>query len=112
MDPMEQAEEEMRRREEENQKDLEDTIGLDDFISRRDLSNRGRDVRPSGKQLKAVQEAASTIVKSSNNRRKTMGDLSGLSDDDDFEILGKSRILLCEGSANKREGGTLFFSKI
>ena len=68
---MEQAEEEMRRREEENQKDLEDTIGLDDFIPRRDLSNRGRDVRPSGKQLKAVQEAASTIVKSSNNRRKT-----------------------------------------
>jgi hypothetical protein len=107
MDPMEQAEEEMRRREEENQKDLEDTIGLDDFISRRDLANRGKDVRPSGKNIIDLQLAASSIsIRSSSNRRKTVGDSVGGSDFDDlsdFDLLSKNRILLFDGAVNKRE---------
>lgn len=41
MDPMEQAEAEMLRKEEENQRDLERAIGLADFLSRRDLMDRG-----------------------------------------------------------------------
>jgi hypothetical protein len=41
MDPMEQAEAEMVRKEEENRRDLESAIGLEHFLERRDLSDRG-----------------------------------------------------------------------
>ena len=42
MDPMEQAEAELLRKEEENQRDLINSIGLDDFIATRDLSEKGK----------------------------------------------------------------------
>lgn len=42
MDPMEQAEQEMLRRELENQRDLESAVGMDDFLARRDFSDRGK----------------------------------------------------------------------
>lgn len=41
MDPMEQAEAEMLRKEEENRRDLESAIGLENFMDRRDFSDRG-----------------------------------------------------------------------
>lgn len=41
MDPMEQAEAEMLRKEEENRRDLESAIGLENFLDRRDFSDRG-----------------------------------------------------------------------
>lgn len=58
---MEIQEDEMLRKERENQKDLEDTIGLVNFISKRDLVNRGRHVTPSGKQWKEVQSIAASL---------------------------------------------------
>lgn len=41
MDPMEQAEAEMLRKEEDNRRDLESAIGLENFMDRRDYSDRG-----------------------------------------------------------------------
>ena len=41
MDPMEQAEADMLRKEAENRRDLESAIGLEQFLSRKDLSDRG-----------------------------------------------------------------------
>jgi hypothetical protein len=74
MNPMEIQEEEMLRKERENQKDLEDTIGLVNFISKRDLVNRGRNVTPSGKQWKEVQSIAATLRCGKKSKSKSAHD--------------------------------------
>lgn len=105
---MEQDEEDMRRKEEETQKDLEETIGLVDFISARDLANRGRIVRPTGKQVKEVEVIASTLKLRDVNRKKTSGD-SGTAQSyepqklSDFDLLGVPRTHIMSGDVNKRE---------
>ena len=62
----------MLRKERENQKDLEETIGLVNFISKRDLVNRGRHVTSSGKQWKEVQSIAATLRIGKKSRTKAV----------------------------------------
>mmetsp|Transcript_24130 Transcript_24130/g.24718 ORF Transcript_24130/g.24718 Transcript_24130/m.24718 type:complete len:810 (+) Transcript_24130:123-2552(+) len=104
MDPMEQNEEEMRRKEEEHQRDLEETIGLGDFFSSKDLSTRGKNVRPSGKQIKDIQTIASNLRIRDSSRRRSTGEVSyDFTKPSDFDILGTPRIFITEGAINKRE---------
>lgn len=110
MDPMEQNEEEMRRKEEEHQRDLEETIGLGDFFSTKDLSTRGKIVRPSGKQIKDLQAVASNLRIRDSSRRRLTGEVSyDFTKPNDFDILGTPRIFITEGAINKREPGNIFF---
>jgi hypothetical protein len=103
MDPMEQNEEEMRRKEEEHQRDLEETIGLGDFFAGKDLTTRGKTVRPSGKQVKEIQTIAPSL-KIRDSRRRSTGDVfSALTNPSDFDLLGTPRILITSGNINRRE---------
>jgi hypothetical protein len=109
MDPMEQNEEEMRRKEEESQRDLEETIGLGDFFAGKDLTTRGKTVRPSGKQVKELQTIAPTL-KIRDSRRRSGGDLTyDLLKPIDFDLLGTPRIFITSGPINRREPGELSF---
>jgi hypothetical protein len=97
MNPMEIQEEEMLRKERESQKDLEDTIGLVNFIAKRDLVNRGRNVNPSGKQWKEVQTIASSLrVKKGKgiNNKSLINDLNDTEDSmGDFDLLCKGNMI-------------------
>ena len=99
MNPMELQEEEMLRKERENQKDLEETIGLINFISKRDLVNRGRVVTPSGKQWKEVQTISSNLI--INNNKRSSKKLNENYDIDssavninEFDLLSKGKFVL------------------
>jgi ankyrin repeat protein len=109
MDPMEAAEAEIIRKEEEELNDVREAIGLEDFLSKRDFSDRGRDVVTSGKQWQQVQTIAKSLhlreyrsIQASANKK-----LRGRDDDAspvvEFNLLDKRRVLLREGAANKRE---------
>lgn len=101
---MEQNEEEMRRKEEENQRDLEETIGLGDFFANKDLSTRGKIVRPTGKQVKEIQTIASTLRVRDSLRRRSAGDVSyDFTKPSDFDLLGTPRIFITSGPINRRE---------
>ena len=108
MDPMEQDEEDMRRKEEETQRDLEETIGLIDFIADRDLSGRGRIVRPSAKQMKEVQGiGASLRIRDGKNRKLGTDNSTAHSYEpqklSEFDIYSVPRIHIMSGDVNKRE---------
>jgi hypothetical protein len=106
MDPREQNEEEMRRKEEESQRDLEETIGLGDFFAGKDLTTRGKTVRPSGKQVKELQTIASTLKIRDSSRRRSGGDLTyDFMKPIDFDLLGTPRIFITSGAINRREPG-------
>jgi hypothetical protein len=109
MDPMEQNEEEMRRKEEENQRDLEETIGLGDYFSSRDLSTRGKIVRPSGKQMKEVQSIATQLRVREREamRRRSQTDSYDFTRPCDFDLLDPPRIFITGGPINKREPGQI-----
>mmetsp|Transcript_28432 Transcript_28432/g.48062 ORF Transcript_28432/g.48062 Transcript_28432/m.48062 type:complete len:96 (+) Transcript_28432:120-407(+) len=95
MNAMDIQEEEMLRKERENQKDLEDTIGLVNFISKRDLVNRGRNVTPSGKQWKEVQSIAATL-RIGKKSKKSSTDSYDMdippTNINEFDLLSKDRI--------------------
>jgi hypothetical protein len=113
MNPMELQEEEMLRKERENQRDLEDTIGLVNFISKRDLVNRGRSVTPSGKQWKEVQSIAATLRISKRSKKASASassassasassavlldsyDMDMSSSVSEFDLLSKGNSFLC-----------------
>ena len=109
---MELQEEEMLRKERENQRDLEDTIGLVNFISKRDLVNRGRSVTPSGKQWKEVQSIAATLRISKRSKKASASassasasassavlldsyDMDMSSSVSEFDLLSKGNSFLC-----------------
>ena len=101
---MEQNEEEMRRREEEHQRYLEETIGLGDYFNGKDLTMSGKNVRPSGKQVKEIQTLASSLRIRDSLRRRASGDVSyDLTKPIDFDLLGTPRILITSGPINRRE---------
>lgn len=114
MNPMEIQEEEMLRKERESQKDLEDTIGLVNFISKRDLVNRGRNVTPSGKQWKEVQSIAATlrIGKKSKKAAVDMSDIDMTSSSiSDFDLLSKGivqSIIVCNRRITSYRNTTQF----
>ena len=110
---MELQEEEMLRKERENQRDLEDTIGLVNFISKRDLVNRGRSVTPSGKQWKEVQSIAATLRISKRSKKASASassasasassavlldsyDMDMSSSVSEFDLLSKGKSFVCE----------------
>ena len=85
----------MLRKERENQKDLEETIGLVNFIPKRDLVNRGRHVNPSGKQWKEVQTIAATLrVKKSKSKTPESFDTEDSADVADFDLLSKGVVFV------------------
>lgn len=51
LDPMAAMEEEMRKKEERQQRELNLAIGLTDYLEGRDLTGKGKDVNQSGKQV-------------------------------------------------------------
>lgn len=76
---MARAEEEMRKKEESERRDLLQTLYFDSFyFNCRDLANKGRDVQPTGKQRKAVQLLAQSVKFGSSVRRWTAASLVGL----------------------------------
>lgn len=107
MDPMEQAEEDRKRKELFEWRDMEDAvgIGMDLYFSSRDLSNKGKDVLPSGKQTKTVQQIAATLrvpdQSTSSRRKETEGD--AFDSVRDFDLLSQPRIMVYMGNVNKKE---------
>lgn len=111
MDPMEAAEREKLLREEEERKELEQVIGLVDFITDiKELANRGRDVHPSAKNRKDLQNLAKSLRMNVGNRRK-LNSIDVEYNDDDLgefsagyiDLLTKPRTLLHEGVVTKRD---------
>eukprot|EP01038_Epipyxis_sp_PR26KG_P004781 gene4781-6706_t len=116
MDAMEQAEEDRRLKEEAELRELLEAVGLDDYyFSSRDLVHKGKDVHPSGKQRKVVQEISQTLkVSTSNVNSKTkpsmlgsfseeIDDFSDMKDTKDFDLNNKPRIFIASGFVNKHE---------
>lgn len=109
MDPMSQAEEERRLKEEAEYKELYETVFLNEcYFSSRDLSKKGRDVHPTGKQGKDVQILAKTIkfVNPPQSRSFISSDQQQDGVDDnigDFSLTAKPRIFITSGSISKRE---------
>ncbi len=109
MDPMSQAEEERRLKEEAEYKELYETVFLNEgYFTSRDLSKKGRDVHPTGKQAKDVQLLSKTIkfVNPPQSRSFISSDSQQESLDEnmaDFSLTAKPRIFITSGFINKRE---------
>lgn len=118
MDPIAQAEEERRFKEEAELRELNETLMLDDtYFSSRDLTFKGKDVLPMGKHRKTVATIAATLRfnSSQQKRRNSMSlDIYGSNhlelDDDlpDLDLTAKPRVFVASGPVNKKEPGDLF----
>ncbi|KAJ1429865.1 hypothetical protein B484DRAFT_56326 [Ochromonadaceae sp. CCMP2298] len=104
MDPMGQFEEDQRRKEEAELKELRETIVLDDATKNRDMFNKGRNVHPSGKQRKVVQLVAATL-RFAQNRRKSTGTfgLESIEEVAFVDLAAQPRIFLHSGSILRLE---------
>lgn len=114
MDMMSQMEEEQRLKEEAELSDFEETIALDEtYFTNRNLSGRGRDVHPSGKQRKFAQDAIAELkFNSSGSRRKSISNESVYDEGEDHSIIelnltNKPRIFIHKGLINRHEPGKL-----
>ena len=112
MDPMSQFEEDRKRREEMEIRELAETIVLDDYyLSSRDLVGKGREVHPSGKQRHIVQKMSESFKFSQLNRRKSTGTFGESRDVEEdqvpayFDLNAKPRIFISSGAINKLEPG-------
>lgn len=114
MDPIAQAEEEKRFKEEAELRELNETLMLDDtYFSSRDLAFKGKEVLPMGKHRKTVQTIAATLrFPSPAQRRKSISiDLYHQNtpeiDDDlpDVDLNAKPRVFVSSGPVNKKEPG-------
>lgn len=118
LDPMSQLEEEMRLKEAAQLKELFETVVLDDFyFTGKDLSCKGRDIHPSGKQKKQVQQISQSIRVSNQLKKSTFG--AAFSDEyqndlfedssnmTDFNLNAKPRIFICSGFINRFEADKL-----
>lgn len=109
MDPMEQAEEERRRKELFELRDMEEVVGIqtDNFLSLHDLSSKGKDVHPSGKQTKIVQTIADSLRTSNQPSRRLLGGEveEDISDNSvcDFDLMANPRIMIFKGPVMRRE---------
>lgn len=109
---MSQFEEDRKRKEELEVRELAETIVLDDYyLSSRDLVGKGREVHPTGKQRHIVQKLSEGFRFSQTSRRKSTGTLNeSVQDDDDqtvayFDLNAKPRIFITSGAINKLEPG-------
>ena len=109
---MEAYERDRLLKEEEERKELEQTIGLMDFISdMKELANRGKDVHPGAKNRKDLQNVAKSLKMSVANaarKKSTSNDMNNIYEQDEYtsdyiDLLSKPRTLLYEGVVNKRE---------
>jgi len=116
MDPMTLLEEERRLKEETELREYSETVVIDEssFFANRDLTGKGKDVHPSGKQRKIVNTIAETlIIRKPPKWRVSSADLSGGFDDSqdyydensvkDFDLTLKPRIFITSGPISKRE---------
>lgn len=113
MDPMEAYERERLLKEQEERKELEQTIGLMDFISDiKELANRGKDVHPGAKNRKDLQNVAKSLKMSAATaarKKSTSNSVDNIYEQDDeytsdyIDLLSKPRTLLYEGVVSKRE---------
>jgi hypothetical protein len=122
MDPIAQAEEERRFKQEAELRELNDTLMLDDrYFSSRDLAFKGKDVLPMGKHRKQIQQMALTLrFNSVSNRRKNSmsmeniyGGMGGNVDVEEempeIDLNAKPRVFIGSGPISKKEPGLLFF---
>lgn len=116
MDPMSLAEEERRIKEENELRELHETVVLDEaYFACRDLSGKGKDVHTTAKQRKFVQKEAATIKFNAINNRKK-GNSSSVSDEMlstetedgvtvEIDFNTKPRTFITKGFVNRYEPG-------
>lgn len=117
MEAMELEEEERRRKEELDQRELEDAIGgIRDFLQGRDFSGKGSDVLPTSLQDKRVEEVARLLrVSAPSMRKRVIGEHISLEDAaaidsatlNEFDLLAKKRVLINRGPIVRKEKETL-----
>jgi hypothetical protein len=116
MDPIAQAEEEKRFKEEAELRELNETLMLDDtYFSSRDLAFKGKDVLPMGKHRKQIQQIATTLRFNVQVRRRgsmslDLGSSNNTEADDELQEIdlnAKPRVFVCSGPVNKKEPGMM-----
>jgi hypothetical protein len=114
MDPIAQAEEEKRFKEEAELRELNDTLVHDDtYFSSRDLAFKGKDVLPMGKHRKQIQQVSATLKFNIQSKRRSSLSMDLVSsghydlEDDvpEIDLSAKPRVFVCSGPVNKREPG-------
>lgn len=106
MDPMSQAEEERRLKEEAEFKELYETVCLSEaYFTSRDLTKKGRDVHPTGKQGKDVQVMSKTIKFGNPTQSRFASAEDAIENENmaDFSLTAKPRIFITSGPVSKRE---------
>ncbi len=105
---MEQLEEERRQKEERDLLELLDTIALDEaYFNSKDLQNKGKDVHPTAKQRKTVQDESSKIKFVTGTRRKAGAAIDESLDSEEIDLKAKPRVFICIGAVNKYEPGRI-----
>lgn len=109
---MDQVEEERRQKEERNFLELLETIALDEaYFNSRDLQNKGKDVHPSAKQRKQVQDESSKIRFIAVGKRKQgTGSLDDTLELEEIDLKAKPRVFVMISPVNKYEPGTMAIS--
>lgn len=98
---MSQAEEERRLKEEAEFKELSDTVFLNEaYFNSRDLTKKGREVHPAGKQAKEIKDISKTIKFTNQVQVDNYDDNVA-----DFSLTAKPRIFIANGFINRREPG-------
>jgi hypothetical protein len=118
MDPIAQAEEERRFKQESELRELNDTLMLDDtYFSSRDLAFKGKDVLPMGKHRKQIQQLALTLrFNTVSNRRKNSMSMENIygggshvdmeDETPEIDLNAKPRVFIGSGPINKKEPGS------
>ncbi len=120
---MSQIEEEKRLKELAELEELLSTVVLDDYyLTSRDLSGKGRDVHPSGKQRRQVNTISTTlkINTQQNNKKSFISSFSDESQSDfyddasltDFDLNLKPRVFISSGPITRYEPGKYIVSNM
>ncbi len=103
---MEQVEEERRQKEERNFQELLETIALDSaYFNSRDLQNKGKDVHPSAKQRKQVQDESAKIKFAVAAKRKQGNVVDDGMEFEEIDLKAKPRVFVMISAVNKYEPG-------
>lgn len=105
---MEFVEEERRQKEERNLQDFLDTIALDEaYFASKDLQSKGKDVHPTAKQRKIVQEEAAKIRFVANAKRRPGVAFDEGLDAEEIDLKARPRVFIANGLVNRYEPGTM-----
>lgn len=103
---MEFVEEEKRQKEERDLQDFLETIALDDaYFASKDLQSKGRDVHPTAKQRKVVQEEAAKIRFVANAKRRPGLTYDESLDAEEIDLKARPRVFISNGLVNRYEPG-------